>query len=57
MNGRIVVTISICLEMLTWQHTFGCHGGNANPSADDVKQILESVGVDDDGEQRQVASD
>ena len=53
----MVVTMSIRLEMHTWQHTFGCHGGNANPSADDVKQTLESVGVDDDGEQRQVASD
>ena len=49
--------MSIRLEMHTWQHTFGSHGGNANPSADDVKQTLKSVGVDDDGEQRQVASD
>ena len=49
--------MSIRLEMLSWQHTFRCHGSNANSSADDGKQILESVGVDDDEEQRQVASD
>ena len=36
---------------LSWQHIFGCHGGNSNSSADDDKQILKSVGVDDDEEQ------
>lgn len=51
------MTMSIRLRMHTWQHTFGCHGGNAKPSADDVKQILGSVGVDDDEEQLQIVSD
>ena len=32
-------------------------GGNASPSADDVKQILGSVGVDVDEEQLQVVID
>ena len=32
-------------------------GGNANPSADDVKQILGSVGVDVDEEQLKVVID
>jgi len=44
------MTMSICLRTYTWQHTCGCHGGNAKPSADDVKQILGSVGVDDNEE-------
>ena len=50
------MTMSICLRTYTWQHTCGCHGGNAKPSADDVKQILGSVGVDDNEEQLQVVN-
>ena len=51
------MTVSIRLRTHTWQHTCGCHGGKAKPSADDVKQILRSVGVDDDEEQLQVVND